>query len=240
MTSWREISRNPVDPRVHRHQWLRTKGLCRPIRGRYDDFLRQELCGTRVLDIGCAEHDPSHWQRPGWLHARIAGWASRVVGIDILPDAVEALAAAGWDVRCIDATSGEDLGERFDRVMLGDVLEHVDDPVALLRFAARHLRRGGRAIVRTPNPFWWRYAARAAFHGLMVENAEHVAWFTPGNALELAERSGLRLTSYRPITAHRVAWNPLHVALRVVSGREPEVFAHSMVYIFESHAGADA
>lgn len=232
MASWRSVSCNPVHPDVHRYQWQATRALCRPIRGRYDEFLRGEVAGVAVLDVGCAEHDPTHWQRPDWQHAKLAGWAARAVGVDILPEAVAVLCARGWDIRCLDATSAADLGERFDRVILGDVIEHVADPTALLRFAARHLRDGGRIIVRTPNAFYWRYFARAAREGLMVENAEHLAWFTPGNALELAERAGLRLVSYHPVTAARVAWNPLHALLRLVSGREPEIFAHSLVFVF--------
>jgi hypothetical protein len=33
---------------------------------------------------------------------------------------------------------------------------------------------------------------RAAKQGIMIENAEQVAWFTPGNVLEMAERAGPR------------------------------------------------
>ena len=236
MSSWRTVSENPVDPRVHRHLWQQTRSLCQPIRGRFDDFLHAAVDGQEVLDIGCAEHDQSHWDRPDWQHAKLVAWSKRTIGVDILPSAVAALCERGYDVRCLDATSDADLGIRVDRVVLGDVLEHVSDPVALLRFSARHLKPDGRILARTPNPFWWRYWSRAVTDGIMIENGEHVGWITPCNALELAERAGLELTSYHPITSAKAAWNPIHAMLRVWSGREPEVFSHSSVYVF-SHGG---
>ena len=56
--------------------------------------------------------------------------------------------AKGFDFRHVDATSDVDLGDRFDRVFIGDVIEHVNDPVALLNFAKRHLQPNGRILVR--------------------------------------------------------------------------------------------
>lgn len=41
--------------------------------------------------------------------------------------------------------------ELFDNILLGHVLEHVEDPVAVLRSAARFLAKGGRMISAVPN-----------------------------------------------------------------------------------------
>jgi hypothetical protein len=118
--------------------------VCRPIRGRYDDFLRGEVADLAVLDVGCAEHDPTHLQRPEWPHRKLASWA---VGVDF-PGGGRGAACAG-------------LGHPLPRRDLGDVIEHVTYPVALLRFAVRHLSSGGRIVARTPNAFYWRYCTRA-------------------------------------------------------------------------------
>jgi 2-polyprenyl-3-methyl-5-hydroxy-6-metoxy-1,4-benzoquinol methylase len=66
--------------------------------------------------------------------------------LDILAPLVEELRGRGFNVRCVDATSDADLGERFEIVFAGDVIEHVDNAVALLRFAGRHLARAAGSM----------------------------------------------------------------------------------------------
>jgi 2-polyprenyl-3-methyl-5-hydroxy-6-metoxy-1,4-benzoquinol methylase len=168
----------------------------------------------RVLDIGVAEHAARYIRDPGWRHGRIRAVAARCVGIDILEPLVRELQVQGHDVRCLDATSDADLGERFDLVFIGDVIEHVDNAVALLRFARRHLEPGGRVLVSTPNPFSRKFYRRFQRTGVVMINLDHVAWFSQTMALELGRRAGLALHAYhliKPIARwkrplKRLAW----------------------------------
>ena len=232
--TWRTISSNPINIAVVSYLREQTKSLCRPIRSDYADYIHQNLTNKSVLDIGCVEHDRSHWESSRWKHKILSKFARRLVGVDILKDDIETLCSMGYDIRHMDATGGGYLGEVFDYVVIGDVIEHVNNPVDLLRFAARHLdsESDGAVFVMTPNPFYWRYFFRSAINGVMVENAEHVRWITPCNALEMAERSQLRLRSYRPLTSRRALFNPIYWVLRLLSRREPEVFAAQYVFEF--------
>lgn len=158
-------------------------------------FVERAAAGKRVLDIGMAAHSLRHVDDPNWRHGKIARAAARCLGIDILESLVELIRGRGFDVRVVDATSDADVGERFDLVFIGDVIEHVDNPAALLRFAARHLAPGGRILAATPNPFSRKFCRQFVGRGDMVVNLDHVAWFTPTMALELARRSGLALAA---------------------------------------------
>jgi SAM-dependent methyltransferase len=40
----------------------------------------------------------------------------------------------------------------FDTVVAGEILEHVENPIALLRAFRRALREGGKLVLSTPNP----------------------------------------------------------------------------------------
>ena len=102
-------------------------------------YVERAAAGKRVLDIGMAAHSLRHVDNPDWRHGKIARVAARCLGIDILESLVELIRQRGFDVRLVDATSDTDMGERFDLVFIGDVIEHVDNPAALLRFAGRHL-----------------------------------------------------------------------------------------------------
>lgn len=162
-------------------------------------YVLGRAAGKRVLDIGVAEHAMNYLERDGWRHARIASVASYCLGLDILEPMVKELQQRGFNVRCADATGDQDLGERFDLVFIGDVLEHVNDAAALLRFAARHLAPGGRILASTPNPFSRKFIRQFQREGAMVVNLDHVAWITPTMALELARRAGMKLAAYHLI-----------------------------------------
>ena len=71
-------------------------------------------------------------------------------GSSVLYD--EAAKRFGRSVRMVDQLFEEyEPGEEFDGIICSHVLEHVDDPVTLLRRIATWLRRDGRLFVIVPN-----------------------------------------------------------------------------------------
>ena len=103
--------------------------------------------GLDLLDVGCG---------PGSLTADLAGRVApgRVVGVDSAPAPIEearaAAEAAGVGVELVgaDATALDLPDASFDVVHAHQVLQHVPDPVALLREMARVTRSGGLIAVR--------------------------------------------------------------------------------------------
>ncbi len=165
-----------------------------------DQSLLEYICGRargrRVLDIGVVSHSASAFDDPNWRHGLIRQVAAECVGVDILEPLVRDLSARGFDVRVVDATSDADLGERFEMVFVGDTVEHVDNPVGLLRFAGRHLAADGRVLVATPNAFSRKFYRRFRRLGTPIVNLDHCAWFTPTTALEIGRRAGLDFVGY--------------------------------------------
>lgn len=161
------------------------------------DFIEQLVSTKRVLDIGVVSHSARYFDQPDWRHGRIAKAASYCLGLDILAPLVDELNQRGFNVRCVDATSDIDLGERFDVAFIGDVIEHVNNPVALLAFAGRHLAPEGRLYATTPNPFSRKFHRQFwKSKGTLVANLDHVSWITPTLAMEIARRAGLELVAY--------------------------------------------
>jgi len=190
---WRALSDEPNSPLVREYQ---RRELADALGERFEDpeeFYKYYFAGLSVLDIGMVGHAIENSFKADWRHDNIRKIAARTVGLDIAEKAVLELQRKGYDVRLVDATSEVDIGERFDRVVLGDVIEHVDNPVALLRFAARHLAENGLVVCTTPNPMYIGNALEIIRNGVLIANAEHISWITPTNALELAFRSGLSL-----------------------------------------------
>ena len=190
---WTAISDNPNHPDAKANVRRVLKDIER-VRTDTDvvGWIEKAAAGKRVLDIGMASHSEIYWG-DRWPHRRFAKVASSILGIDILESLIGRLAADGYNVRVADATSDADLGERFDLVLAMDVIEHVDNPVGLMKFCARHLAPGGRVLVSTPNPFSRKFIRQFRRQKQIIVNLDHVIWVTPTMALEIAHRSGLEL-----------------------------------------------
>lgn len=113
--------------------------------GLYDRLARGRLGrphpGSRALVIGCAAGVA--------LDAlRDLGYATE--GTERGPSAARAR-SAGHRVHEIDAAGGDDLGERYDVILVGHVLEDSPSPLGVLAFARRHLAPGGLVVVEVGN-----------------------------------------------------------------------------------------
>ena len=115
------------------------------------DLMADEAHGPRVLDVGCSE---------GILEVLLARRGLDVTGVEVNPDALdfarELLAREPDAVRArVRLVQGDFIEARpvtglFDTVVLGEILEHLHDPVPLLDRSLEHLRPGGRLVITTP------------------------------------------------------------------------------------------
>lgn len=98
----------------------------------------------RVLSVGCGA---------GATEAVLAERGVDVVGIEPNTTAASAARERGLQVICSDAVGAEaNLAERtFDCLIYADVLEHIVDPVAVLRMHVRRLEPGGLVVISVPN-----------------------------------------------------------------------------------------
>jgi 2-polyprenyl-6-hydroxyphenyl methylase/3-demethylubiquinone-9 3-methyltransferase len=107
------------------------------------DWLGRPTDGMVVVDLGCGG---------GLLAAPLANAGARVVGVDLARTALAECRAAGGE-RAL-AVAGDLLAPPLadgcaDLVLLADVLEHVAEPAAAVRAAARLVRVGGQLFVNT-------------------------------------------------------------------------------------------
>ena len=112
---------------------------------RYEVAALVPASARRVLDVGCAE---------GILgqHLLERGVAE-VVGIEQVPAVAQRAGARLTRVLCGDVASvelPEDLG-RFDCIVFADVLEHLVDPVGVLRRFLPLLAEDGTIVASIPN-----------------------------------------------------------------------------------------
>lgn len=140
--------------------------------------------GTRFLDLGCGT---------GYGSALVAGAGGTYDGADSSPTAIKhALANYGRPgVRFFVADLMQPLpadleGRSYDVVFNSEVLEHVDDPFALVRTMVDFVRDDGTVFVGTPNRLW---SKENMPNGSLLA-VSHVMEFTPP-ALVALLRTGL-------------------------------------------------
>ena len=137
------IFANEADPAFRRRAlWIGTE-LAAAFQGR----------PFRVLDVGCGRG----FYLP--LYAALGGQATGVE-LDPLPRAIAEARAkdSGATILSARAESLPFADQSFDCVVMSEILEHLDDPVAALREARRVLVAGGLLLATVPNadyPFRW-------------------------------------------------------------------------------------
>jgi SAM-dependent methyltransferase len=108
----------------------------------YVMFLKSDK-GGKLLDVGCGNGQ--------FLH-RMKSLAWQVSGVEPVEAGVKAAKERyGIDVFNGTLEQAQFPSESFDVITLSHVIEHVPDPLALLRECSRLLRPCGKVIITTPN-----------------------------------------------------------------------------------------
>jgi hypothetical protein len=169
--------------------------------------------GRSVLHIGCCDHAPILEQRLAdglWLHASLTQAAERCLGIDIDVNAVDQVKAlTGFDnVIAADVTKpgiGDISSSRWDIALFGDVLEHVQAPVAFLSaFRTNYGKSVKRIIVSVPNCMRGGNAT-GALRSRETINSDHCFEFSPFTLAKVMMLAGFHVQEfyYSTFTAAR-------------------------------------
>jgi 2-polyprenyl-3-methyl-5-hydroxy-6-metoxy-1,4-benzoquinol methylase len=165
-----------------------------PLRRALLDFETMQLSYReegRLLEIGCGDGlFLSRMQQLGW----------KVSGVD--PDPSALMFQRGLldaDLRCGNLNQVKFAADSFDVIVMSHVIEHIDDPVALLDECRRLLRPEGTVIIATPNSKSWGHRIfRENWRGL--EPPRHFMIFSSDNLAECVRRAGIEPVSVRTVS----------------------------------------
>jgi len=162
-----------------------------------------KLCSDKkVLHLGplgdYKRHISSTSTTQDWFFYRVSKIASQVLGVDINREGVEEVRGVGFSNIVFGDAENLNLGEKFDVILAGDVIEHLNNVGKFLESCKFHMHHDSRLIITTPNPYSLTQILKAIFgdagRGM---NQDHTFLFHQKNIEQLLKRYNLKLTEVK-------------------------------------------
>jgi len=151
--------------------------------------------GDKLLDVGCGNGE-------FMAQMRVLGWDVR--GVDFDAEAAAVGLRSGLDIRLGSLSKETFPGESFDAITICHVIEHVHEPVELVRLSLSLLRPGGKLWLATPNTASLGHRYFGA-HWRGLEAPRHLVLFNRRSMHELLAQAGYR---GKVFFGHSPPWAP--------------------------------
>lgn len=160
-----------------------------------------------VIHLGCCDHIhliSKKRKEKRWLHDILLKNSKTVVGIDINKEAIDYLKNIGIpNLICADITkdvdiikqelSDQGLKEKWDFLICGEIIEHVNNPVGFLNVIKQEFADCvDKIIITVPNALRYTNFINA-LKGYEKVNSDHRYWFTPYTILKVISESGIEV-----------------------------------------------
>lgn len=142
--------------------------------------------GKDVLDVGGVGQNAQYD-----LWSEIKPWCKTLVGIDIVPSVHKGIVCGNME--------HYSFGRQFDCVILGDVLEHVDNQGVFLDNIRAHLRPEGFLIITTPNAKWPTV--------FMPTNTTHTLWHDKSTLTHILQKHGFTIVDFKYYYGNKLTYN---------------------------------
>jgi 2-polyprenyl-3-methyl-5-hydroxy-6-metoxy-1,4-benzoquinol methylase len=196
-----------VNPRLKIESMLWDKAYYSPVDLQSTSFIRPD--GLDVLSIGCG------------VGATELFLFERGHAVTVIPlDGVIAAYARQRGIRVLtpnfNAAFSEIAEDRFDSILLLDVLQYVPDPIELLVRCGAHLKDGGVLIVRTPNFVHTNLVHQLVKSNVRVRDLTKLTNFkasgihrtSRGTVTRWLTAAGFECGSFMPIAGERLRSHP--------------------------------
>lgn len=203
------------------------------------DYIEGLVQNKNVIHLGCADHIPlikQKIQKNTWFHKRLAECTNKCLGIDISQEGIDYIQKElGYNdvIQCdilTDEIPAQVKAEHWDFIIMGEIVEHIDNPVEFLqRTKLRYAGFIDKIIISVPNAF--RIGNfKCVFKDLEHINSDHRYWFTPYTLAKVATRAGLTMENFQFCQGHKI---PRHYITSKFLAKRYPAFRDTLVMVLK-------
>jgi len=188
--------------------------------------------GKKVLDVGCAS---------GYIASVLKRKGCYVVGIDNDKADLEKAKEHCDETKLMDVNKDK-INGKYDVIILGDILEHLHDPVGVLQKLRANLNKDGYAVLSVPNivniyPRMKILFGRFDYEEKGIFDKTHLRFFTLNSFKRFIRDSGFSVVSieatpipiYLALTWPKSLLNPIYYFLNKLAKIWPTLFGYQFV-----------
>ncbi len=151
-----------------------------------ENIIKKLVAGKDVLDVGGVGQTSAYC-----LWNEIKSSARNLTGIDISSSNNPDIALGNME--------NYDFKRKFEVIILGDVLEHVDNQGLLLDNVRKHLKSDGLLIITTPNAKWPTV--------FKTTNPTHTLWHDHSTLSVILARHGFTIINFKYYYGNKLDYN---------------------------------
>jgi hypothetical protein len=124
-----------------------------------DRFLQEYVKGKTVLHGGCVDSEllEERIATKRLLHDLLGTTAKEIVGVDVDCEGISEMLQKGYkNIYCADIESW-DYDGKFDVIVLGEIIEHIDNCGLLLQSVKRFCHSDTTVVFTTPNNYYFLF-----------------------------------------------------------------------------------
>ena len=170
------------------------------------EYLSSILKGKSVVHLGCTDHVNCIDQKIKdniWLHKIVTELSSHCIGIDINEEAIQYIKENYTDERFANNIHLADITSNYlkennikaEYLLMGEILEHVDNPVSFLQQIIESNRDCIDKIIITVPNMYNIYTRIFSWFNIEEINTDHRYWFSPVTLWKIAYRGGVNVKS---------------------------------------------
>ena len=182
------------------------------------DFFSRELKEKTVIHVGCVDHVnliERKIKKDQWVHGFVSRHAKRCLGFDINETGIHYLKSKlnYTDVFVHNVLTDEMIPEiqqiKWDYMLIGEVVEHIGNPVEFLsRIREKYAGNVQSLVITVPNAFKWSNTVNSLRNNEFINN-DHRFWFSPYTILKVAKDAGFYPKKFYLVSSfpkNRISW----------------------------------